>query len=43
MRSGYRKVLVGTHVFFFKEDEHLIDVIRILHQRMDPSYHQNEH
>ncbi|RZF26518.1 type II toxin-antitoxin system RelE/ParE family toxin [Paraburkholderia sp. UYCP14C] len=38
VRSGYRKVLVGTHVLFFKEDEHLIDVIRILHLRMDPSY-----
>ncbi|MBB5509123.1 type II toxin-antitoxin system RelE/ParE family toxin [Paraburkholderia atlantica] len=43
VRSGYRKVLVGTHVIFFKEDEHLIDLIRILHQRMDPSYHLNEH
>jgi toxin ParE1/3/4 len=39
IRAGYRRALVGSHVLFFKESEDLIDVIRILHQRMDPSHH----
>jgi toxin ParE1/3/4 len=42
-RSGYRRVLVGSQVLFFKETLELIDVIRILHQRMDPSLHLNQH
>lgn len=43
VRPDYRKVLVGSHVIFFKEDERVVDVIRILHQRMDPSSHLSEH
>jgi len=43
VRPGFRKVLVGTHVLFFKEDDKLIDVIRILHQRMDSTHHLTEH
>ena len=43
VRANYRKVLVGSHVLFFKEDQQVVDVIRILHQRMDPSSHLNEH
>ncbi|MEM5329696.1 type II toxin-antitoxin system RelE/ParE family toxin [Paraburkholderia sp. JHI2823] len=35
VREGYRKAVVGMHVVFFKESAALIDVIRILHQRMD--------
>ncbi|MDR5736182.1 type II toxin-antitoxin system RelE/ParE family toxin [Caballeronia sp. LZ025] len=43
VRPNYRKVLVGSHVLFFKEDQQVVDVIRILHQRMDSSFHLNEH
>ena len=39
IRSGYRSVLVGTHILFFKDTDDVIDVVRILHQRMDPSQH----
>lgn len=39
VRAGYRSLLVGAHVVFFKEHDELVDVIRILHQRMDPSQH----
>ncbi|WP_233810333.1 type II toxin-antitoxin system RelE/ParE family toxin [Paraburkholderia sp. HP33-1] len=39
VRAGYRSVLVGAHVVFFREHDELVDVIRILHQRMDPSQH----
>jgi len=43
VRPGYRKVLVGTHVLFFTEDDQVVDVIRILHQRMDPLHQLIEH
>ncbi len=35
VRKGYRKVRSGSHVIFFKETGDGIDVVRILHQRMD--------
>lgn len=35
VRKGYRKVRSGSHVIFFKETGSGIDVVRILHQRMD--------
>jgi toxin ParE1/3/4 len=36
IRPGYRKLAVGAHVLFFRAAETGgIDVIRILHQRMD--------
>ena len=43
IRAGYRRALIGSHVLFFKETDTLIDVIRILHQRMDPSQHLSDH
>jgi toxin ParE1/3/4 len=36
IRHGYRKISVGSHVVLYRLDEPgRIDVIRILHQRMD--------
>ena len=35
VRKGYRKVRSGSHVIFFKETGNGVDVVRILHQRMD--------
>jgi toxin ParE1/3/4 len=36
IRPGYRKLAVGSHVLFYRvADSGLIDVIRILHRRMD--------
>ena len=35
VRKGYRKAVSGSHVKYLKEIEGGIDVIRILHQRMD--------
>lgn len=35
VRKDYRKMIVASHVIYFKEIEYGIDVIRILHQRMD--------
>jgi toxin ParE1/3/4 len=40
IRPGYRKLAVGSHVLFYRiTDAGLIDVIRILHQRMDVAAH----
>jgi toxin ParE1/3/4 len=40
IRSGYRKLPVGSHVLFFRvTDDGEIDVVRILHQRMDVAGH----
>lgn len=35
VRKDYRKMVVASHVVYFKEIEDGIDVVRILHQRMD--------
>jgi toxin ParE1/3/4 len=39
VRPGYRKYPAGSHVIFFRLAEEKIDVIRILHQRMDFDQH----
>ena len=35
VREGYFKYPVGAHVVFYLQSESSLDVIRILHQRMD--------
>lgn len=35
IRAGYRKYAVGSHVIFFRMPDNTIDVVRILHARMD--------
>jgi toxin ParE1/3/4 len=35
IRPGYFKLLSGSHVVFYKTAGSQIDVIRVLHQRMD--------
>lgn len=39
LRSGYRRYAVGSHLIFYVERGRSIDVVRILHQRMDPTRH----
>ncbi len=39
VRKGYRKVRSGSHVIFFKLTDDGIDVVRILHQKMDFERH----
>lgn len=39
LRHGYRRYVVGSHLIFCVQRDHGIDVIRILHQRMDPARH----
>ena len=39
VREGYFKCSVGSHVVFFRTDNTVLDVVRILHQRMDVDLH----
>jgi toxin ParE1/3/4 len=34
---GLRKLSVGSHSIYYLHEDHLIDVVRVLHQRMDAS------
>ncbi|MGL5861174.1 MAG: type II toxin-antitoxin system RelE/ParE family toxin [Phycicoccus sp.] len=37
VRQGYRRYAIGSHLVFYRETPDSVDVIRILHQRMDPT------
>lgn len=39
VREGYRRYSIGSHILFYVESGNGVDVIRILHQRMDPARH----
>lgn len=39
IREGYRRYSIGSHLVFYIETADSVDVIRILHQRMDPTRH----
>lgn len=39
IREGYRRYGIGSHLVFYVETDDTVDVIRILHQRMDPTRH----
>ena len=39
IRTGYRKVTVGSHVMFFRIQQGVVEIMRILHQSMDIDQH----
>ncbi|MBN9612853.1 MAG: type II toxin-antitoxin system RelE/ParE family toxin [Actinobacteria bacterium] len=39
IRVGYRRYAIGSHLIFYIENSSGVDVIRILHRRMDPALH----
>ena len=39
IRPGYRKYLVGVHVLFYRMFNDGVEIVRILHQRMDFDKH----
>jgi len=39
VRDGYFKYAVGSHLVFYRRSETIIDIVRILHQRMDVTRH----
>ena len=42
VREGYWKYKVGLHVIYFRCSDEFLDVIRILHSRMDVELHLQE-
>jgi toxin ParE1/3/4 len=39
IRQGYFKCATGSHFVFYRQSDSSLDVIRVLHQRMDaPTY-----
>lgn len=42
IREGYRKFPQGSHVIFFRSsDTHGIEIVRVLHKRMDAEAHRS--
>lgn len=39
IREGYRKHMVGKHTIYYRPTKKGIEIVRILHQRMDPARH----
>ncbi|MDR3448418.1 MAG: type II toxin-antitoxin system RelE/ParE family toxin [Alphaproteobacteria bacterium] len=39
VRAGYRKYPAGSHIFFYRLIDNGIDVVRVLHQNMNPVNH----
>ncbi|BAC92057.1 type II toxin-antitoxin system RelE/ParE family toxin [Gloeobacter violaceus] len=39
LRPGYRKYHVGRHLIFYRESEAGLEIIRVLHERMDIDSH----
>ena len=39
IRAGYWKIAVGSHVIYYREREVTLEIVRILHRRMDVSRH----
>jgi toxin ParE1/3/4 len=39
IRPGYFKRAIGSHIVFYRRADQLIDIARILHQRMDFGRH----
>ena len=39
VRPGYRKIRVGSHVMCFRERSGTLEIMRILHRRMDVARH----
>lgn len=44
VREGYRKFPIGSHVIYHRTSAtHSIEIIRVLHKRMDAEVHLNSH
>ncbi|MDO5052631.1 MAG: type II toxin-antitoxin system RelE/ParE family toxin [Pseudoclavibacter sp.] len=39
IREGYRRYSIGSHLLFSVEGPAGVEIIRVLHQRMDPTRH----
>ena len=39
VRTGYRSIQINRHVIYYRIDEDVIDIMRVLHERMIPAKH----
>jgi len=39
VRDGYQQYAAGSHILFYRETARTLDVVRVLHQRMDIDRH----
>jgi len=39
VRPGYRKTVVRRHIIYFRATPERIEIVRVLHERMDPGRH----
>lgn len=39
IRDGYRRYGIGSHFLYYVETAETVDIVRILHQRIDPTRH----
>ncbi len=39
VRAGYRKIPCGSHVLFYRVIDEGVDIVRVLHERMDYQRH----
>lgn len=39
VRRGYRSIQINRHIIYYKHQNNLIDIVRILHERMIPEKH----
>lgn len=39
VRAGYRSYAIGSHAVFYIPSAACVDIVRVLHQRMDPMQH----
>ena len=39
IREGYRSIQINHHVIYYRVDEKLIDIVRVLHETMLPVKH----
>jgi toxin ParE1/3/4 len=39
VRDGYLQYAAGSHILFYRETPRTLDVVRVLHQRMDINRH----
>lgn len=39
VRPGYLKILTGSHVIYFRENGHRVEIVRVLHGKQDVERH----
>ena len=42
IRAGYRSIQINRHVAYYRMKDQRIEIVRVLHERMDPWHHLEE-